>query len=185
MKLFSALRLSLVSGLLAVAMQPASVEAQSTTITSCVSKLTGVARIVGVPSACNASLENVVQWNEQGPQGQQDRRVLPEPGGLKDFADCKEHPDYKAFPDRPGRKGQLELQGRRDFADCKEHPDCKAFPDRPAHKGQPDPQDPQDLRAQSDRALVWPTPSTSTASQAPSEEASLWVPEKQFAPTVK
>ncbi len=69
MKLFSALRLSLLSGLLALAMQPALVEAQSTTITSCVSKLTGVARIVGSPANCNGAVEGVVQWNQQGVPG--------------------------------------------------------------------------------------------------------------------
>ncbi len=61
--------LSLVSGLLALAMPTADLHAQSTVITSCVSRLTGVSRIVAAPSACNANVENVVMWNQQGPAG--------------------------------------------------------------------------------------------------------------------
>ncbi len=47
-----------------------SAHAQSTTvITSCVSNLSGVSRIVASPAACQPGLEHIVQWNEQGPAG--------------------------------------------------------------------------------------------------------------------
>lgn len=59
---FSALALSL------AALSSAG-HAQGTLITSCVSKLTSVSRIVAAASACNANTENVVVWNQQGPMG--------------------------------------------------------------------------------------------------------------------
>ncbi len=40
-------------------------------ITSCVSKLSGVSRIVAAPTACNGAVENVVMWNQQGQAGPQ------------------------------------------------------------------------------------------------------------------
>ena len=58
----------LVSGLLLLAVPPASLHAQTNVIISCVSKLSGVSRIVAAPTACNAAVENVVMWN-QGPAG--------------------------------------------------------------------------------------------------------------------
>lgn len=66
----SAVGLSLVAGILFCSMNAAPLAAQTTSptvITSCVSRLTGVTRIVAAPSACNANVENVVQWNQQGP----------------------------------------------------------------------------------------------------------------------
>ena len=44
-------------------------KAATNIITSCVSNLTGVSRIVATPSACVAGVEKFVQWNKQGPQG--------------------------------------------------------------------------------------------------------------------
>jgi len=44
---------------------------QTAVITSCVSKLTKVARVVAASANCSATLESVVTWNQQGPAGLQ------------------------------------------------------------------------------------------------------------------
>ncbi len=41
----------------------------SNVITSCVSKLTSVSRIVPSAASCNANTETVTYWNQTGPQG--------------------------------------------------------------------------------------------------------------------
>ncbi len=69
----SALRLSLLSTLTAIATPislPLSAQtASSSVITSCVSRLSGVSRIVASASSCNTAVENVVTWNQLGPRG--------------------------------------------------------------------------------------------------------------------
>ena len=57
-----------------------------TVITSCVSKLSGVSRIVATPAACHAGVEIVVQWNQQGPQGLQGSKGDPGPQGANGTA---------------------------------------------------------------------------------------------------
>ncbi len=65
----SALRLLLVPSLAALVMPLRAQTTSTAVITSCVSKLSGVSRIVASPASCNAAVENVVQWNQQGIQG--------------------------------------------------------------------------------------------------------------------
>ena len=96
MKIQSASLLSLLSGVIALTLVPGSATSQTAppaVITSCVSKLSGVSRIVASPAACHAGVETVVQWNQQGPQGAQG-----EPG--------KQGPQGN-----PGNAGQQGQQG--------------------------------------------------------------------------
>ena len=71
MNRFSLLRCSCLSSFAAAVLPLAAQTAAPAVITSCVSKLSGVSRIVAAASACNASTENVVVWNQQGPAGPQ------------------------------------------------------------------------------------------------------------------
>ncbi len=72
MKIQSAFLFSLLSGIAALTLAPGIAAGQTTSttvITSCVSKLSGVSRIVASPTSCNVAVENVVQWNQQGQLG--------------------------------------------------------------------------------------------------------------------
>ena len=60
-----------------VAAVPAQVTTSAKVITSCVSKVTGLARIVASPGLCIDRFENVTQWNAQGPVGPQGLSGLP------------------------------------------------------------------------------------------------------------
>jgi len=97
MKLFLVPRLSIVFAF-GLGVLPFAAHAQSTVITSCVSKLTNVSRIVPSAASCNGNTETVVYWNQQGPQGAQG------PMGIPERRVPREYRGLRAIPELPVRK---------------------------------------------------------------------------------
>ncbi len=102
----SARRVSLASTLatmaMSISMPLAAQTGYSSVIISCVSRLSGVSRIVASPTSCNAAVENVVMWNQQGPAG------APGPAGAQGPAGAR----GLAGPQGPaGPTGPTGLQG--------------------------------------------------------------------------
>ena len=70
------------ASLLCLLLLTSGLHGQTAVITSCVSKLTKVARVVASSANCNATLESVVTWNQQGPAGLQGFKGNTGPQGV-------------------------------------------------------------------------------------------------------
>jgi len=101
----SILSRSAIVSVLCLGLLPFAGHAQSTVITSCVSRLTNVSRIVPSAASCNVNTETVVYWNQQGPQGAQGTPGAQGPQGATGS------PGMQGMRGEPGQRGDPGPRG--------------------------------------------------------------------------